>query len=284
MINFRKIGIAVTMVLGVWGMTGVTAAHAAQDIATPATLVQKGVLTVCSDLSNPPAEGVADDGKTPKGAALDIVYAVAKKLRLKPEIDNYQFSGIFAALDTGKCDLIMASLGKTPERAQRYALVDYWSVASGLLVRQGNPYHMTHFEDLSGHRVSALLGSRNAKVVKQISDQLVSEGRAPIDIVLMNSYVAAFQELMLGRVDALVADTVVINYFNQQGHGRLEVGGVPVPPKTWSMAIMKNNVELKNAVAAAIDQLNADGTMQAISKKWGLETGVALCSSSHPCE
>ena len=283
MLKKQLIAVAATLSGLALGMMSVRA-NAQAPAAASLHLLQPGTLTVCSDLSNPPAEGVEDDGKTPKGAAIDVVRGLGKTLGLKTEIDNYQFSGIFAALDTGKCDMIMASLGKTPQRAERYGMVDYWSVASGLLVRTGNPYHMTKFEDLSGHRVSALLGSRNASVVKQISDTLVSQGKKPIDIVLMSTYVAAFQDLMLGRVDALAADTVVINYFNKQGRGKLEVGGVPIPPKTWSMAMLKTNSGLKDALTAGIDKMNQDGAMLAITKKWGINTGVGLCDSSHPCE
>jgi polar amino acid transport system substrate-binding protein len=242
------------------------------------------VLTFCSDLENPPAEGVAEDGKTPVGAEVDIMKEIGTMMGVHTGIDNYQFSGIFAALDTGKCDLIMASLGKTPERGQRYWLVDYWRVASGLLVPKGNPHHLNRFEDLSGQRVSVLLGSRNGSVVKQISEKLVADGKPPISVIELSSYVVAYQYLALGRADALVGDTVVINYYSSKSQGNFEVGGVPVPPKTWSIAIPKSSPELKDAVQAAIDKMNANGQMAALAKTWGIENGAALCSTEHPCE
>ncbi|MGI4815122.1 MAG: ABC transporter substrate-binding protein [Janthinobacterium lividum] len=256
----------------------------AATIAAPAPIKQKGVLTFCSDLENPPAEGVASDGVTPDGAAVDIMKALGPAMGVTSHIDNYQFSGIFAALDAGKCDLIIASLGKTPERAQRYWLVDYWRVASGLLVPHGNPENLKTYEDLSGKRVAVLLGSRNASVMKQTSDKLVADGKKPLDIVLLGTNVAAFQDFSLGREDALVSDTVVINYYMSRSHGRFEVGGVPVPPKTWSIAILKTNPELKDAVQAGIDQMNASGAMAELTKKWGITNGVTTCSTQHPCE
>lgn len=259
-------------------------ANAADPITPPEDIRAKGVLTFCSDLENPPAEGMADDGKTPVGAAVDIMKALADEMGVKCRIDNYQFSGIFAALDTGKCDLIIASLGKTPERAQRYWLVDYWRVNTALLVPKGNPLRLAGYEDLSGRSVAALLGSRNAGLIKQISDKLVSENRPPIVQVLLGTNVAAFQNLGLKRVDAFASDSLVINFYLAKGHNRFELVGVPVPPKTWSIAIVKSNVPLKDAVQASIDRMNHDGQMARITKKWGIESGVGLCSSAQPCE
>ncbi|MEX3960396.1 amino acid ABC transporter substrate-binding protein (PAAT family) [Trinickia symbiotica] len=264
-------------------LTAQSWAAAAASVEAPASIKAKKILTFCSDLENPPAEGIADDGVTPKGAAVDMMNDIATSMGVAAKIDNYQFSGLFAALDTGKCDLAVASLGKTPERAQRYELVDYWRFGSGLLVPTGNPKHLTRFEDLSGKRVAVLLGSNNSKALHKISDDLKVSGRPPIDIVELGTNAVAFQDLSLGRVDALVSDTVVMNYYMSRSRGRFSIGGVPVPPKTMSIAIPKGNVDLKNAVQAAIDKMNASGGMTQLIKRWGIENGVVACNSAHPC-
>jgi polar amino acid transport system substrate-binding protein len=255
----------------------------AQPVEPPASVKAKKVLTFCSDLENPPAEGIADDGTTPKGPAVDMMNDIAAAMGVPAKIDNYQFSGLLAALDTGKCDLAVASLGKTPERSQRYELVDYWRFASGLLVPVGNPKHLTRFEDLSGKRVAVLLGSNNSKALHKISDDLKASGKAPIETVELGTNAVAFQDLYLGRVDALVSDTIVMNYYMSRSHGRFEIGGVPVPPKTMSIAIRKGDVDLKNAVQAAIDKMSASGQMTQLVKRWGIQNGVSVCDSTHPC-
>ncbi|MEX3960260.1 ABC transporter substrate-binding protein [Trinickia sp. EG282A] len=258
-------------------------AVAGASVEAPASIKAKKVLTFCSDLENPPAEGIADDGVTPKGAAVDMMNYIASSMEVAAKIDNYQFSGLFAALDTGKCDLAVASIGRTPERMQRYEFVDYWRFGSGLLVPTGNPKHLARFEDLSGRRVAVLLGSNNAKALHNISDDLKASGKPPIDIVELGTNAVAFQDLSLGRVDALATDTVVMNYYMSRSHGRFSIGGVPVPPKTISIAIPKGNVALKNAVQASIDRMNATGEMARLIKRWGIEKGVTTCNSTNPC-
>lgn len=253
------------------------------DVTAPAGIKSKGQLTFCSDLENPPAEGIADDGKTPSGVAVDVMNALGPLMGVKTRIDNYQFSGIFAALDTGKCDAVVASVAKTPERSERYGLIDYWSVKSGLLVVKGNPLHLDKFEDLSGRRVAALLGSSNETRVKQIGNKLVSEGKAGITLVSLNSYVAAFHDLLLGRADAMVGDSVVLNYYMSKAPNKFQTADMHVPPKTWVIVTLKNNNEVRQALQGALDELNKSGEMKKIVTKWGIEKGVELCSSSAQC-
>ncbi|CAJ1000012.1 hypothetical protein SODG_005607 [Sodalis praecaptivus] len=205
-------------------------------------------------------------------------------MRVKTRIDNYTFSGIFAALDTGKCDLVMASLGKTPERAARYGLIDYWKVKSGLLVTKGNPLRFEKYEDLSGRRVAALLGSRNESVVKQISDKLVSEGKPAITLLSLTTNVAAFHDLILGRADAMVGDTVAINYYMARARNKFQTIDMPIPPKTWVIATLKSNEPLRQATQEGIDKMNDSGDMLKIVNKWCIENGVELCSSRHTCD
>ncbi|WP_438391616.1 ABC transporter substrate-binding protein [Caballeronia sp. DA-9] len=256
----------------------------AQTIKVPADIQATHILRFCSDLSNPPADGIADDGFTPSGAEVDVMNGIGRELGVKTEISNFQFSGIFGALDTGKCDMVMASLGKTADRAKRYELIDYWSVASGLLVPKGNPKHLTRYEDLTGQRVAVLLGSRNSKVLHAMNEKLIGAGKPPMEIVELGTNVDAFQDLTLGRVDAFSSDTLNINFYKSRGRGKFEIGGVPVPPVTWAIALQKGNEELRQAVQAAIDRMNANGQMLKIAKTWGIADGVGLCSTAHPCE
>lgn len=279
--NTHKLMIGTLLSLPLMVMSALPARAATQ---VPEDIKTRGTLVFCSDLENPPTEGIADDGTTPKGAAVDVMNAIGKTLGVKTRIDNYKFAGIFAALDTGKCDAIMASLGRTPERAARYNLVNYWRVGSGMLVPKGNPDHLARYEDLSGRRVLTLMGSRNEAVVKALSDKMASEGKAPISILSMGSNVAAMQDLMLRRADALVSDTVVINYYMSKAPNRLETVNSPLPSKDWVIAILKNRNDIQAAIQSAVDELNESHAMQNIVRTWGIEHGVELCSSANSCD
>ena len=58
--------------------------------------------------------------------------------------------------------------------------------------------------------------------------------------------------------------------------GKAEVGGPAIDPQPIGIAIRKDDAGMKEAVAAAIDAIYADGTMKAIVEKWGIADAVEL--------
>lgn len=240
-------------------------------------------IVFCSDLTNPPGHYTEQDGSTPAGVAVDMLNALGKELTVPVEILNLKLAGIFAALDTGKCDAVMSSLSKTPERAQKYNFVDYWAVASGLLVKKGNPGNLRAYTDLSGKRVAVLLGSANHRRLDAINEEFTKAGKPKIDIAAFGANTVAFHDLDLGRVDAMVSDTLTLSFFLNRSNGKFEIGGTPVPPATLGMVTAKSATDLAAALRTALDNINASGEFPQLIKKWGVGEGVILCSTAKPC-
>jgi polar amino acid transport system substrate-binding protein len=252
-------------------------------VMAPPDLARAGTLTFCSSLANPPGEYTESDGQTPTGITVDVMKALGALMGLKVRILNFQFSTLLAAIDSGKCDSAMGGLGNTPLRRQRYNLVDYWQVASGLMVKSGNPLKLTTIEDLSGKRVAVQLGGRNASLVKDISEKLEADGKKPIDIRLLPSNVSAFHDLDLGRVDAMVADAVAMHFFASHSSGKFQVAATPIPPSTWAIVVPKANTALAAALQRGISALYENGQMRAIVTQWGVQDGVVMCGGERTC-
>ncbi len=269
------------------GLAGHVAPVAAQDatpaVAPPPDIAKAGAIVFCSSLASPPGEFTEPDGKTPTGITIDVMHALGDLMGVKIKILNLQFSTLLGALDAGKCDAAMGGLGDTPLRRQRYNMVDYWQVKSGFMVKAGNPQHFETIEDLSGKRIAVQLGGRNASLVKDISDKLVSEGKKPIEQRLLPSNLTAFQDLDLGRVDAMVADAVAMSYFATNSRGKFEVGATPVPASTWGIVVPKANTALTGALQKGITMLYENKGMLAIVTKWGVDKGVEICGGERTC-
>ena len=240
-------------------------------------------IVFCSDLTNPPGHYTEQDGSTPAGVAVEMLQALGREFSVPIEILNLKLAGIFAALDTGKCDAVMSSLSRTPERAQKYNFVDYWAVASGLLVKKGNPGNLRAYTDLSGKRVAVLLGSANHRRLDAINEEFGKSGKPKIDIAAFGANTVAFHDLDLGRVDAMVSDTLTLSFFLTRANGKFEIGGTPVPPTTLGMVTAKSATELAAALRSGLDNINASGEFPQLIKKWGVAEGVILCSTAKPC-
>lgn len=247
-------------------------------LAAPERIASAGKLVFCSDVSYPPEEFYAEDGTTAQGSDIDIAKEIAKRWNVEVQIDNTGFDGIIPALVASKCDLIISGMNDTPKRAEQVDFVDYLKVGQGLLVPAGNPKGIKTLDDLSGKIVAVQLGTTNADALTAASDAMVAAGKAPIEIQTYQADTDAFQQLALGRVDCFSTDSPVVAYYNSkpENQGKFEVGGTPIDPLAIGIAVRKDDAGMKDAVAAAIDAMYADGTMKSIVDTWGMTDAVVL--------
>jgi polar amino acid transport system substrate-binding protein len=77
----------------------------------------------------------------------------------------------------------------------------------------------------------------------------------------------AFQDLELGRVDAVMNDYPVNAYLSKI-RGQTEVVKTIMTDEQYGIGIRKDNDQLKEAINAALADMMADGTYDEIFEKW----------------
>jgi polar amino acid transport system substrate-binding protein len=183
-------------------------------------------------------------------------------------------------LNAGECDLVISSMTSTfGNRADQADFVDYLKTWLAFLVAPGNPKGITTLDDLAGKSIAVVPGFIYEASLRAASADLVAAGKPAIEIITTtHSDESWAEELVAGRVDALAGDSVEVVY--QAGKppyaGASEVGGPALDPQPIGIAIRKDDAGMKEAVAAAIDAMDADGTMKAIVEKWGMADAVEL--------
>lgn len=260
------------------------AAPVGAQAADPGPFKAAGKIVFCTEFGDPPAAFLDKDGQTPIGFEIDLMRAIGSKLGVPTELKNFKFASIFAALDSGQCDAVMSQTSKSPERQKIYDFVDYRAQGSGLLVKKGNPLNLRTFEDLSGRRVAVLLGSANERRLKAANETLAAAKKPPMEIATYQNNAIAFQELSLGRVDALASGSLTLAYFLSTAPGKFEIGGTPIPPNTMGIVIPKSAAAKTAAVGEAWKELVASGEAQKIIDTWQLGEGTYLCGASKACE
>ena len=86
---------------------------------------------------------------------------------MKAEFKNIVFDSIIAALLTKKCDAIISGMNDTPERRKQVDFVDYLKVGQSLMVKKGNPKHISTLASLAGHVVSVQSGTTIARLPRR---------------------------------------------------------------------------------------------------------------------
>ncbi len=222
------------------------------------TTIQKGKLLMGSDTTYPPFESIGTDGK-PEGFDVDIAQELAKRLGLELEIISTAWDGIIPGLKADKYDIIMSAMTITEERLQEIDFSDpYIDSNQSIAVKKGNT-EIKGEADLAGKVVGVQVDTTGQFTAEEIPG--IKEIRK-YDTILL-----AFQELELGRIDAILNDYPVNAYLSKM-RGQTEVVATIKTDEKYGIGIRKGNDQLKEAIDKALADMKADGTYDEIFEKW----------------
>ncbi len=274
-----RVGIGVAGVAAAIAVSGAaTAAQAAPRAAAAKAslgqLVAAGTIHYCSDISSPPLE-FYKNGTTPTGSDVAIGDAIAAKLHLKPVWVNTVFAGIIPALQAGHCDAIISQLFDKPARRKVVSFVDYMNSSEEILVRKGNPLHISGLAGLCGHHVATELGTTVTDFLTAQSKQCTAHHKGAITVQTFPLDSDALQQLGLGHVDAYGTTLETASYDMSKNRNQFQAVGKPFGQILTGIAIRKNDNQLLHAISGAFTAIRKDGTYKSIMAKWGL-TGDML--------
>jgi polar amino acid transport system substrate-binding protein len=246
-----------------------SAVVAAAAVAPPPSVAGADRIVFCSDLGYPPMESL--QGSRPVGADIDIGLAIGKSMRVKAQFKNVGFDGIIAALLAKKCDAIISGMTDTAQRRKQVDFADYLLVGMSLMVKKGNPRHITGLASLSGRRVAAQVGTTEKDALTALNKRLAKHHRKPVAIRLFNKDSDAAAALFTSKVDAYFSDDPPVGYYVKRSGGKFEVAVNKIQAAPYGIATRKHH-PLGPAVKKAIAELYANGTMKSILAKWGLSS------------
>ncbi|MDQ0392790.1 polar amino acid transport system substrate-binding protein [Labrys monachus] len=231
-----------------------------------------GKIVYCSDLSVPPF--IYLDPKTVQatGFDADIGIAVAKAMGLEAQYKNIGFDGLIPALQAGQCDAILSALFDKPARREVVDFVDYANVGNAVIVKADSPLSIARLVDLSGKRVAVERGSVNEQEVVEASDELVKQGKPKISVVSLPKATDAIQQLLTGLVDAFYGGTATEADYNKQNPGALKLASPQTSTFYTGIATIKKDADVHEALDAAFKKTQADGSYDAVVKKWSFES------------
>jgi len=257
-----------------FGSVAAQAGSRASLASSPGPLVAAGTIHYCSDISSPPLE-FYKNGTTATGSDIAIGDAIAAKLHLKPVWVNTAFSGIIPALQAKHCDAIISELFDKAARRKVVSFVDYMFSSSAILVRHGNPLHISGLAGLCGHHAAAETGTTIVDFFTAQSKKCTAHGKPAISVQTFLRDSDALEQLGLGHVDAYGTTVETGAYDMSKNHGQFQFAGKPFSPIPAGIAVRKNDPQLLRAIVQAFHSIKSNGTYKSIMAKWGL-TGDIL--------
>ena len=230
--------------------------EAASAAATELTTVEAGKLTMATNAAFPPYEMTTDAGEF-EGIDIETAQAIADKLGLELQIDDMDFDAALLSVQQGKADIVMAGVTVTDERK---AVMDFSdSYATGIqsiIVPEGSD--IASPDDLAGKKIGTQRGTTG---YIYCSDDFGDD-----NVVAYDDGLTAVQALNNGQVDAVVIDNAPAQEFVAANPG-LVILDTSYAEEDYAIGMAKGS-SLEDAVNATLEELKADGTLQAIVDKY----------------
>jgi polar amino acid transport system substrate-binding protein len=224
-------------------------------------------IVFCSDTTYPPMESL--QGGKAVGADVDIANAVAKSLGDQAQIKTTGFTVIIPALLAKKCDAIISAMTDTSARRKQVDFADYVTVGASLMVKKGNPEHISGLASLSGKGVAVEASTTEKAALDAENKVLAKAGKPKITIKIFPADTDAAAALLAGRVDVYFADATPVLYYIKVTKGKFQAAGPQIESAPEGIATRKGD-PLGGQFKTAIAKLYANGTMKTILARWGL--------------
>ncbi|WPH21605.1 ABC transporter substrate-binding protein [Variovorax paradoxus] len=226
------------------------------------------VLKVGSTPTGNPFTFLDTKTNTIDGIMADIVKAVGKTSGFEVQIEPMQFSALIGSLTSKRIDLISAAMFITPVRQE---VVDFsqpiYSYGEGIVVPVKDTTAYRSFAEFKGKRMGVQVGTAFVEPLQKLG--IFSE------VKLYDTTADLMRDANAGRIDAGVLDYPIAAYAiskNVFPNLRMVTTYQPTMVNSIGIATRKGDTETMGKVNAALTKLKADGSIDAILKKWGLNS------------
>lgn len=212
--------------------------------------------------------GFRDDNNELTGFDIEYAEAAAEHMGMEVKFQPIDWKTKETELSSGRIDLIWNGYTITDERKEKVLFTKPYLSNAQVVVTKADA-DIEKLDDLDGKVVGlqALSSAADALSANPIESKIKSISEYADNVL-------ALTDLKIGRVDAVVIDEVVIDYYMAQEEDTFKVIGDELAPEEYGIGVKKGNEALLEKLQAALDQMNEDGTAEEISVKWFGENKV----------
>lgn len=237
----------------------------------PARIKDAGKVVNAIEAAYAPLEQIDPATNEIVGFDVDLLNAMSAKLGLGVEQQNGAFEQLTPSLQSGRADLVMSGFYDTPKRRETFDFVDYLKAGAQF-------YTLTSLKDvqgladLCGQTVTTNRGTSFPDVIKAFSDETcVAEGKEPIEVMVDTDLGQQLTNLKTGRAVAAVRGLEAVPTVIQMDPTAYRPLGEPISAALMGIAFRKEDTALRDAYQGALKTVIADGTYDALLKKWKID-------------
>jgi polar amino acid transport system substrate-binding protein len=218
-----------------------------------------GAIKLCAHPNSLPYASKAGD---PAGFQVELGRALAARLGVALDTEWIVTPVQIARAD---CDIVLDTIADPEAQSETHLALSnsYYGSGVAIVVRQGSP--ITGFGALNGRtKVGVMVGSVAAMMLEQRGVSISMFG-------FEDDMLAA---LAAGEIDAAAATPMAAGWFQKTHAAQAPIAILPTGEKalTWNVAVgmRRPDGDLRDAINAALEKLNEDGTTEAIYARYGI--------------
>ena len=183
------------------------------------------------------------------GVDVDIAKEIAKYLGKKLVVKDIAFDSIINEVKTGKADFGAAGISYSDDRAKNVDFSINYAVSKQVVIVNNNS-SITNVNGISNKKIAVQLGS--------IADTFVTEKYKSANVVRQKKYLAAIEDLKVGKVDCVVMDELPAKEIVSKNEGIKILDG-SLTNDSYGMVVKKGNKELLDAINMVLQNLKDEG-------------------------
>ena len=173
------------------------------------------------------------------------------------------------SLNAGRINIVISNLIASAERAQQVNFVIYQKDEEALIVAKGNPKNIKEVGDLCGNALAVFPGTLQAGMATKQSKACTDAGKKAISITTYKDFAACLQGVLTGRSDAFINPVSVVADSVAKYPTKLSATAPIAEFRSLiGIALQKSETDLRDAIYAAVQNVQAAGTEKALFTQW----------------
>jgi polar amino acid transport system substrate-binding protein len=215
----------------------------------------------------PYVEASATDPDTVVGFDVEIADLIARGLGRRSRFTLVAFAQIDQSVARGDAEIGLSGIEDTPARRAAMAVtVPYYEFREVFAVRTADAARFRHLSDLAGRRVGTLGGTIAYEIL------LRAAPAGGITAVSYEDDVHPYEDLVLGRVDAVLLDNVLAERRHRTRPGFV-VQPESVATSHYVAVLAPANAPLRDRIDDILRGAMRSGELEAILRKWNVWNG-----------
>lgn len=195
------------------------------------------------------------------GYDVEVAKALAEKLGVTASFVEGEWDGLLAGLDAGRYDIMVNGVGITAERQEKYNFSTPYAYNKTAVIVRGDYDEIHSMEDLKGKSTANTISSTYAT-------QAEAYGATVTGVDDLNQTI---ELLLAGRIDATLNTEVVFeDYKKAHPDADIKIAAYSDEVENIAIPVRKDgdSATLLAAINQALAELDADGTLAALSNKY----------------